>query len=93
MRAFHARDWGSNPHSSTLTPMVLFSQSLTIEKRLKYTNNDWDPYTSSYQFPKNHQRTHHVVLHFLLTGCKEKRENPVFYYAVAVVVGAAVRTC
>src|SRR5512137_67363 len=25
MRASHARDWGSNPHSSTLTLMVLFS--------------------------------------------------------------------
>jgi hypothetical protein len=26
MRAFHARDWGSNPHSSTLTLIVFFSQ-------------------------------------------------------------------
>ncbi len=35
MRAFHARDWGSNPHSSTFTLMVLFShrESVNLRKR------------------------------------------------------------
>ncbi len=37
MRAFHARDWGSNPHSSTLPLIVLFSKFHTLQQTLKFT--------------------------------------------------------